>query len=129
VVEDRLATCAGRQRPLGADAPVVLRERRQVQYLPPLRLVVREHQALHVRCLACQAVTVGAFGSEATCLRLPNTTPSCSPPSKPSSRVSRSTPTLPEQLQKVKLHTYMAHLESLLRHLCLAGAHESWKGQ
>jgi transposase len=65
VVERRPAVCAGCQAPLAADALVVLRERRQVQDLPPLRLVVREHQALHVRCPACQAVTVGALPAEA----------------------------------------------------------------
>ena len=36
-------------------------ERRQVQELPPLRLRVHEHQAVHVRCLACQRVSVGTF--------------------------------------------------------------------
>ncbi len=33
--------------------------------LPPVRLVIREHRALHVRCPACQAVAVGAFPAEA----------------------------------------------------------------
>jgi transposase len=64
VVEQRPAVCAGCQAPLAADAPVVLRERRQVQDLPPLRLVVREEQALHVRCPQCQSVTVGTFPAE-----------------------------------------------------------------
>ncbi len=40
---------------------MLLRERRQVQDLPRLRLCVSEHQALHVRCPACQAVGVGTF--------------------------------------------------------------------
>lgn len=65
VVEQRPAVCAGCQAPLAADAPVVLRERRQVHELPPLRLVVREHQALHVRCPQCQTITVGTFPAEA----------------------------------------------------------------
>lgn len=65
VVEHRPAVCPGCQTSLGADAPVVLRERRQVQDLPRLRLCVSEHQALHVRCRACQAVCVGAFPAEA----------------------------------------------------------------
>jgi transposase len=61
VVEHRPTHCTGCQAPLSAAAPVVLRERRQVHELPPVRLVVTEHQALHVRCLTCQAVSVGAF--------------------------------------------------------------------
>jgi transposase len=44
---------------------VVLRERRQVHKLPPVRLQVTEHQVLHLRCPACQAVSVGTFPSEA----------------------------------------------------------------
>jgi transposase len=65
VVEHRPAICIGCQIPLGEGAPVVLRERRQVQELPPVRLVVTEHQALHVRCPACQMVSVGAFPAQA----------------------------------------------------------------
>ena len=61
VVEHRPARCPGCQAPLAADAPVLLRERRQVQDLPRLRLYVTEHQALHVRCPACHAVGVGTF--------------------------------------------------------------------
>jgi transposase len=67
VVEHRPAVCAQCQTPLGDrdEAEVVLRERRQVQDLPRVRLAVTEHQALHVRCPACQAVSVGAFPAEA----------------------------------------------------------------
>jgi transposase len=65
VVEHRPAICSGCQMPLVEGAPVVLRERRQVQELPPIRLVVTEHQALHVRCPACQQVSVGSFPAEA----------------------------------------------------------------
>lgn len=61
VVEHRPALCTGCQALLDAAAPVVLRERRQVQDLPPLRLQITEHQALHGQCPACQAVSVGAF--------------------------------------------------------------------
>ena len=64
VVEHRPAVCAQCQAPLD-EAAVVLRERRQVQDLPRVRLAVTEHQALHVRCPACQAVSVGAFPAEA----------------------------------------------------------------
>jgi transposase len=67
VVEHRPAHCAQCQAPLTAEAEVVLRERRQVQELPPVvRLVVQEHQALHVRCPACAHVSVGAFPAEAS---------------------------------------------------------------
>src|SRR5258708_8563424 len=53
VVEHRPAHCAQCQMPL-ADAEVTLRERRQLYELPPVvRLLVREHQALHVRCPEC----------------------------------------------------------------------------
>jgi transposase len=47
------------------EAEVLLRERRQVRDLPRIRLRVTEHQALHVRCPSCQAVSVGAFPPEA----------------------------------------------------------------
>jgi transposase len=65
VVEHRPVCCPECQTPLAAEAPVVVRERRQVQDLPRLRLCVTEHQALHVRCPACQAVAVGTFPVEA----------------------------------------------------------------
>jgi transposase len=64
VVEHRPAVCSQCQTPLGG-APVVGRERRQVQDLPPLRLVVTEHQALRLRCPRCQQVSTGAFPAEA----------------------------------------------------------------
>ncbi len=55
VVEHRPVHCPRCQTPL-ADAEAVLRERRQVQELPPVvRLVVQEHQALHLRCSTYQA--------------------------------------------------------------------------
>ena len=57
VVEHRPAVCAGCQTLLDETAPVVLYERRQVRDLPPVRLVVREHRALHVRC-TCAARAV-----------------------------------------------------------------------
>jgi transposase len=64
VVEHRPSACATCQAPLD-EAAVLLRERRQVLDLPRVRLTVTEHQALHVRCAACQAVSVGAFPAEA----------------------------------------------------------------
>jgi transposase len=64
VVEHRPSVCSACQSALD-DAPVLLRERRQVTELPAVRLVIREHQALHVRCPSCQAITVGTFPQEA----------------------------------------------------------------
>jgi transposase len=64
VVEHRPSACGTCQAPLD-EAEVLLRERRQVLDLPRIRLTVTEHQALHVRCAACQAVSVGAFPAEA----------------------------------------------------------------
>jgi len=58
--------CAARQTPLDEDAPVVTRELRQVHELPPLRLRITEHRALHVRCPTCQEVSMGAFPAEAS---------------------------------------------------------------
>jgi transposase len=60
IVEQRPAVCAQCQTPL-AEEPALLRERRQVQELPAVRLRITEYQALHVRCPSCQAVSVGAF--------------------------------------------------------------------
>ena len=64
VVEHRPAVCASASAAWTRRA-VVLRERRQVQDLPPVRLQMTEHQALHVRCPRCQPVSVGAFPAEA----------------------------------------------------------------
>jgi transposase len=63
VMEHRPAICSSCQSPLAA-ALVIVRERRQVHEVPPARLQVTEHQALQVRCLACQAVTAGTFPAE-----------------------------------------------------------------
>jgi transposase len=60
VVEHRSAVCTVCQATRDG-ASVVRRERRQVHEVPAVRLRVREHQALHVRCPACQAVNVGTF--------------------------------------------------------------------
>lgn len=65
VVEHRPAVCLGCGVPLAADALTVLRERRQVHELPPLRLSVTEHQALHVQCRVCRVVSMGTFPVEA----------------------------------------------------------------
>jgi transposase len=65
VVEHRPGVCATCQSALESDAVVVARERRQVRDLPPVRLRVTEHQALSLRCPACQQVTAGAFPPEA----------------------------------------------------------------
>ena len=66
VVEHRPRHCPQCQTPL-SDAEVVLRERRQVHELPPgVRLQIREHQALHVRCPRCAHISVGDFPVEAS---------------------------------------------------------------
>jgi hypothetical protein len=65
VVEHRPTVCAGCQAPPVAGAAEVLWERRQVDELPPLQLVIRDHQVLHLRWPACQAVTAGVFPAEA----------------------------------------------------------------
>ena len=74
VVAHRPAVCSACQMSLeGGEAgaategttEVVACERRQVQDLPPIRLRVTEHQALSVRCPACQQITAGAFPPEA----------------------------------------------------------------
>jgi transposase len=65
VVEHRPAICTTCQAALDEAGRVVLYERRQVHDLPPLRLVVREQRALHVRCPACAGVSVGTFPAEA----------------------------------------------------------------
>jgi len=65
VVEHRPSTCPQCQTPL-EDAEVVVRERRQVHELPPgVRLQIRDHQALHVRCPTCAHISVGDFPAEA----------------------------------------------------------------
>jgi transposase len=61
IVEHRPTVCRACQTPLEAQTSVVLRERRQVQELPPLQLRVTEHQALHIQCPTCRAVSVGTF--------------------------------------------------------------------
>lgn len=63
VVEHRPRQCAHCGTALD-DGRVVARERRQVHELPPLRLVVQEHQALHLRCPACQQVSAAPFPVE-----------------------------------------------------------------
>jgi transposase len=65
LVEHRPAVCTSCQAPLEETAPVTGYERRQVRDLPPVRLVIREHRALHVRCPACEQVSVGVFPAEA----------------------------------------------------------------
>jgi transposase len=64
VVEHRPQVCSSCEKPLLVSAPVVLRERRQVHELPQVRLQVIEHEALRLRCPACQAVTAAPFPAE-----------------------------------------------------------------
>jgi transposase len=63
VVPHRPAVCGACQQSLETTVGEVV-ECRQVQELPPLRLVVTEHRVEQVRCPACQALTRGAFPSE-----------------------------------------------------------------
>ena len=67
IMEHRPTVCSTCHIPLEQveAAAVVARERRQVQDLPLIRLRIIEHQALHVRCPACQQITAGAFPPEA----------------------------------------------------------------
>jgi transposase len=64
VVEHWPARCSHCQMPIAEGASVVVRERRQVHELPEVQLQVTEHQAVHVRCPACQTVSVGSFPAE-----------------------------------------------------------------
>ena len=66
VVEHRPAACMSCQMPLDASAPLVRYERRQVHELPPVRLVIREHRALQVRCQRCEQISAGSFPAEAS---------------------------------------------------------------
>lgn len=59
----RPPVCDACQYPLDGVAGQVV-ERRQVQEVPPLKLVVTEHQVEAVRCPACQAATRGTFPPE-----------------------------------------------------------------
>ena len=66
VEEHRPAVCAACQTALDGRAEAVgVVERRQVRDLPPVRLQVTEHQALRVRCPACEHLSDGAFPPEA----------------------------------------------------------------
>ncbi len=65
LVEHRPTVCTSCQTPLEEATSAEGYERRQVYELPPLRLLVREHRALHVRCPACAQVSVGSFPAEA----------------------------------------------------------------
>ena len=58
LVPHRPATCGTCQHPLPPTASAWV-ERRQVHELPPLRVVVTEHQIAHVRCPDCGATTRG----------------------------------------------------------------------
>jgi transposase len=62
-VPHRPAVCSACQCPLEGVAGQVI-ERRQVQDVPPLKLVVTEHQVEAIRCPQCQQVTRGAFPPE-----------------------------------------------------------------
>jgi transposase len=65
VVEQRPEICAHCQTPLAAEAPVLVRERRQVCDLPAARLQITEQQAVHVRCPVCAHISIGIFPPQA----------------------------------------------------------------
>jgi transposase len=65
VVEHRPPHCGACHEAWDAEAVVVLRERRQVQEVPPLRLHIHEQHVAHVRCPRCAHVTAGTFPPEA----------------------------------------------------------------
>jgi transposase len=65
IVEHRPAVCDACQARLD-DAPVVVRERRQVHELPALRLHIMEHQRLQLRCRVCARVSAGTFPAVAS---------------------------------------------------------------
>jgi transposase len=60
VMVHRVQWCQHCQQDLRHIAPSAV-ERRQVFDLPPSRLLVREHQAEHKQCPACQQITVACF--------------------------------------------------------------------
>src|SRR5712692_65303 len=60
VVRHRPLVCGHCQQPLEGIAGHV-KERRQIQDLPQVRLVVREHQVEEVCCPACQQMSRGSF--------------------------------------------------------------------
>jgi transposase len=63
VVTHQPIQCPHCQTPLEEVAPHAM-ERRQVVELPPVRLHVREHRAVHVRCPGCGSLSVTAFPAE-----------------------------------------------------------------
>ncbi|HEY7123582.1 MAG TPA: IS66 family transposase [Ktedonobacterales bacterium] len=63
VLRHRPDRCAACQHPLAGVAGEVI-ERRQVQDLPPWRMVVSEHQVEQVCCPACQQLNRGTFPAE-----------------------------------------------------------------
>jgi transposase len=60
----RPTQCGHCQAPLGAEQPVEGWEKRQVHDLPPLRLLVTEHQAATLRCGQCGQLSRGVFPPE-----------------------------------------------------------------
>jgi len=63
-VTHRPTACCRCRQALGAELPAARVERRQVRDVPSLCLEVTEHQAVALRCPACQAVTRGTFPAD-----------------------------------------------------------------
>src|SRR5260221_5335720 len=64
VVTHRPTACCRCRQALGAELPAARVERRQVRDVPSLCLEVTEHQAVALRCPACQAVIRGTFPAD-----------------------------------------------------------------
>ncbi|MBA2678779.1 MAG: IS66 family transposase [Ktedonobacteraceae bacterium] len=60
IIEHRPECCASCGQPFTSEDTIGVQSR-QVQDLPPLRLVVAEHQAYTCRCVACQQQTTAEF--------------------------------------------------------------------
>ncbi len=101
VVEQRPRVCEACRTPLD-DAPLVLRECRQVHELPPVRLRITEHQRLHLCFSACGEMSAGTFPA-ATSRPYASQARRCLPPSRTFSLANRSILPSPDLLRVDRL--------------------------